>query len=74
VNVRRRLKPEWINLWLKDPQKMAKGTNMPTFDWKHLSAEDGDDARKAKGLPPITDAEAQARIEAIKSYVMSIGK
>jgi mono/diheme cytochrome c family protein len=73
-NVRRRLKPEWINLWLKDPQKMAKGTNMPTFDWKHLSAEDGDDARKAKGLPPITDAEAQARIEAIKSYVMSIGK
>jgi cytochrome c2 len=74
ANVSRRLKPEWINLWIKDPQKLAKGTNMPTFDWKHLSAEDADDARKAKGLAPLTDAEAQARIEAIKSYVMTIGK
>ncbi len=73
-NVRRRLKPDWINLWIKDPQKLAKGTNMPTFDWQHLSAEDGDEARKAKGLPPITDEEAKMRIEAIKAYIMSIGK
>ncbi len=62
---RRRLKPEWINAWLRNPQRIAqdKDVAMPVFDYRHV-----------QGLPEAGAAEETARIEAVKAYVMSLGK
>ncbi len=37
----RRLRPDWILAWIKDPTKIRPGTNMPTFDWKEMEAKYG---------------------------------
>lgn len=53
-----RLKPEWVDKWLTDPQVLQPGTMMPTFF--------------SEGQSPITDllgGDAKEQIEAIRDYL-----
>jgi cytochrome c2 len=59
---RRRLKPAWLSQWLTDPQAMAPGVNMPKFPWESIAH------------PADPNETSEQRVEAIKTYVMSIGK
>ncbi len=58
----RRLKPAWLSQWLADPQAMAPGVNMPKFPWESIAH------------PNDPNETSEQRIEAIKTYVMAIGK
>lgn len=53
----KRLKPLWIEEWLKDPQKLQPGTKMPKFPWEQFDA-----------LYPGT---VENRIGLIKDYLMN---
>jgi cytochrome c2 len=58
-----RLRPSWIKLWLRDPQKVLPGTTMPTF-----FSEEG------KGTElGILDGDADKQINALAKYVIELG-
>lgn len=59
---RRRLRPEWIVTWLKDPQKMQPGTNMPSFFTGPDSGPDN-----------ILGGDEEKQILALRDYLMSLG-
>ena len=56
---RRRLNPNWILKWLKDPQKVQPGTKMPSF--------------YPGGPDNILGGKEDLQIEALRDYIMSIG-
>lgn len=60
---RQRLKPEWIIEWLSDPQKIQPGTRMPTYfpDMQTFETE-------------VLGGDVHAQIQALRDYVMSLGK
>ncbi len=60
----KRLRPSWIRLWLKDPQKIMPGTSMPTF-----FTEEG------RGLEEgYFGGDANKQIDALTKYVIELGK
>jgi mono/diheme cytochrome c family protein len=59
---RRRLRPEWIITWLKDPQKVQPGTNMPSFFTGPDSGPDN-----------ILGGDEEKQILALRDYLMSLG-
>jgi len=59
-----RLRPEWIDQWIKDPQSLQPGTNMPQF---YTSMEPG------RGFWAPLDRNPQTEIDALVAYIMSIG-
>lgn len=59
---RRRLRPEWIVTWLKDPQKVQPGTNMPSFFTGPDSGPDN-----------ILGGDEERQILALRDYLMSLG-
>ena len=59
-----RLRPEWIDGWIKDPQALQPGTNMPQF---YFSLEPGD------GFWGPLNNDPQSEIDAIVAYLMSLG-
>lgn len=60
----KRLRPSWIRLWLKDPQKIMPGTSMPTF-----FTEEG------KGLEEgYFGGDADKQIDALTKYIIELGK
>ncbi len=59
----KRLKPEWVVEWLKDPQAIQPGTMMPGY-WP-----DGQTA-----LPDVLEGDAKKQMEAIRDHVFIIGK
>ncbi len=59
----KRLKPEWVVDWLKDPQAIQPGTMMPGY-WP-----DGQTA-----LPDVLEGDAKKQMEAIRDHVFIIGK
>ena len=59
-----RLRYEWIQDWIADPQSIFPGTNMPQY-WQDLDAPSPFAA---------LDANARAQIEALAAYIMSIGQ
>ena len=61
-DVRLKLRPEWIPIWLHDPQKFREGTKMPTF-WR-FSDHDPESKR-----PDMRDADADQQIQAISAYL-----
>ena len=61
-DVRLKLRPEWIPVWLHDPQKFREGTKMPTF-WR-FSDHDGESKR-----PDLRDRDAEQQIQAISAYL-----
>ena len=59
-----RLRPDWIDLWIKDPQLLQPGTSMPQF---YTSLEPG------RGYWGPLNNDPQAEIDALVAYIMSIG-
>ncbi|HYA27326.1 MAG TPA: c-type cytochrome [Acidobacteriota bacterium] len=57
---RQRLNPTWILKWLKDPQKVQPGTKMPSF--------------YPGGPDNILGGKEDLQIEALRDYLMSIGR
>jgi mono/diheme cytochrome c family protein len=57
---RQRLNPNWILKWLKDPQKVQPGTKMPSF--------------YPGGPDNILGGKEELQIEALRDYLMSIGR
>lgn len=55
---KKRLKPDWVHQWVKDPQVLEEGTMMPTF------FSDGQSP-----LPDILGGDAEKQIEAIHDYL-----
>ncbi len=63
-NAGKRLRPSWIRLWLRDPQKIMPGTSMPTF-----FTEDG------KGIEEgYFGGDAEKQINALTKYIIELGK
>ena len=57
---RQRLNPNWILKWIKDPQKVQPGTKMPSF--------------YPGGPDNILGGKEDLQIEALRDYLMSIGR
>ena len=57
---RRRLRPEWVVSWLKDPQKIQPGTKMPSF--------------YPGGPDDILGGKEELQIIALRDYIMSLGE
>jgi mono/diheme cytochrome c family protein len=57
---RQRLNPNWILKWLQDPQKIQPGTKMPSF--------------YPGGPDNVLGGKDDKQIEALRDYLMSIGK
>lgn len=62
----RRLNPDWIARWIKDPQKMMPGTKMPTF-------YDPADP-KGSAPPDVLGGDPDQQIDALKQYVFTLGQ
>lgn len=60
VLARTRLNPDWIARWLKDPQKIQPGTKMPSF--------------YPGGPPDILGGNDERQIEALRDYIMLLGR
>ena len=54
-----RLRPEWVLLWLRDPQKIFPGTKMPTFYSQFPASPYAD----------ILGGDAKAQIQAIRDHL-----
>jgi len=71
-----RLRPEWVEEWLTNPQGFQPGTRMPNFFfYDELEDEEGELVLDAKGDPKLdyTNETAQAnaeQIQAITDYLM----
>ena len=59
-----RLRFEWIQDWIADPQSVFPGTKMPQY-WQDL---------EAPSFMPEFDADARLQIEALAAYIMSLGQ
>jgi hypothetical protein len=57
---RQRLNPSWIVKWIQDPQKIQPGTKMPSF--------------YPGGPDNILEGKDDRQIEALRDYVMSLGR
>ena len=60
-----RLRPAWIDQWIKDPQSLQPGTRMPQF-YPDLSP--------GRGFWEPLDRQPQREIDALVAYVMSLGR
>ena len=60
---RRRLRPSWIEKWLRNPNAILEGTVMPNF-W-----EDGEASE-----PHILGGNPDRQIKALTKYIMELGK
>lgn len=56
-----RLRPGWIVTWLKDPQKVQPGTNMPSYFLDEFSGPD-----------EILGGDEQTQILALREYLLSL--
>lgn len=54
--IRLKLNPNWIPIWLQDPQNFRPGTKMPTF-WRFANDH------------PMRDADGEDQIKAISAYL-----
>jgi mono/diheme cytochrome c family protein len=60
---RRRLRPDWVVTWLRDPQKVQPGTQMPSFFLDETSGPDD-----------ILGGDEQKQILALREYLFSLGR
>jgi cytochrome c551/c552 len=59
-----RLREEWVVDWLKDPQAITPGTQMPQF-WPV-----DDSGRRITPLPDVLGGDPEAQMRAVAAYVM----
>jgi len=62
---RERLRPDWIPLWLKNPQALMDGTRMPSF-WDFSDEAHPTSPSKAFG------GDAKKQIDALRDYLMHL--
>jgi cytochrome c2/predicted nucleic acid-binding Zn-ribbon protein len=62
-----RLRPDWIPLWLKNPQALLDGTRMPSF-WDFSDAQHPGAPSKAFG------GDATEQIDALRDLLMHLGE
>jgi cytochrome c2 len=62
---RRRLRPDWIPLWLRDPNALMEGTRMPSF-W--------DPDPTAEAPHKSFGGDKQAQMEALRDLLMHLGE
>jgi len=61
---KKRLKPDWIIDWIKNPQELLPGTNMPTFfDLKYFDQSGPDD---------LFDGDENRQIRALRDYIVTL--
>ena len=60
-----RLRPDWIPLWLKNPQALLDGTRMPSF-W------DFTDEQKPTSPSQSFGGDARKQIDALRDYLMHL--
>ena len=60
-----RLRPDWIPLWLQNPQALLDGTRMPSF-W------DFSDEAHPTSPSKLFDGDAKAQIDALRDYLMHL--
>lgn len=60
-----RLRPDWIPLWLKNPQALLDGTRMPSF-W------DFSDEQHPAAPSKLFDGDARQQIDALRDYLMHL--
>ena len=65
-----RLRYEWIQDWIADPQSIFPGTKMPQY-WQEL---DTPSFFTAPNGSPVLDGNTRQQIEALAAYIMSIGQ
>lgn len=65
-----RLRYEWIQDWIADPQSIFPGTKMPQY-WQEL---DTPSLFTAPNGSPVLDGNTRQQIEALAAYIMSIGQ
>jgi len=59
-----RLREEWLVDWMKDPQSITPGTQMPQF-WPM-----GDDGNYITPLPDVLGGDPEAQMRAVAAYLM----
>jgi len=59
-----RLREEWVVDWLKDPQRITPGTQMPQF-WPQ-----DERGNRITPLPDVLGGDAEAQMRAVAAYVM----
>jgi mono/diheme cytochrome c family protein len=59
-----RLRPDWLNVWLADPQRVAPGTRMP-------AAFPADPQENA--FPEVLAGDQKKQIEAMRQYLLTLG-
>ena len=59
-----RLRPDWLTVWLADPQKVQPGTRMPTV----FPVDPQENA-----FPEILGGDQAQQIEAMRSYLLTLG-
>jgi cytochrome c2 len=64
ANVPARLRPDWLTVWLADPQKVQPGTRMPTVFPKDP---------QENAFPEILGGDQAQQIEAMRSYLLTLG-
>jgi cbb3-type cytochrome oxidase cytochrome c subunit len=62
--VPRRLRADWLTVWLTDPQRVQPGTRMPTNFPKEA---------KDNAFPEILGGDQQKQIAAVRAYLLSLG-
>jgi len=62
----KRLKPEWVTEWLKNPPALMPGTKMPVFFDPQNYHE--------SGPPDILDGNEDEQIRVLRNYIMSISQ
>ena len=65
LKVHERLKPDWVVLWLKNPDALMPGTRMPGF-WPQPQDQ--------SPLPNFFHGDSQKQREALRDYLFSLGK
>ena len=65
-----RLRYEWVQDWIADPQSIFPGTKMPQY-WTDLDAPSFFTALDGTA---VLDADTRRQIEALAAYIMSIGQ
>jgi len=63
---RSRLRPQWIDEWLKNPQDLLPGTKMPTY----YDPAGFDDS----GPTDILEGDEHAQIRALRNYLMTLAE
>jgi hypothetical protein len=64
ANVPSRLRPDWLTVWLADPQQVQPGTRIPTVFPTNP---------QENAFPEILGGDQAQQIEAMRAYLLTLG-